>query len=122
MGNKIKINGVTFENLANHPVAIMSHGTIYEWDKNPKGKPELISEYRELNKYIETYRPIAIRIDNLPEKKKNTVYIVPLFIVNGIDELVREGRIRDRRDIVSPGKKVFGKGGTLLYAKGFRAR
>ncbi len=122
MSNKVKVNGITFENLANHPVSIMSHGTIYEWDKNPNIKPELVSEYRGLDKYIETYRPSAIRIDNLPKEKRNTVYIVPLFIVNGIDELVREGRIRDRRDIVSPGKKVFGKGGTLLYAKGLRAR
>ncbi len=121
MGNTIKLGEMTFVNLAIHPISLKSEKDIYMLDSNPGVKPELESVYNEVKgEKIKTFKHMASRIKNLPPREDKTIYIVPLFIISGIDELVREGKMSKRSDIRSPGKKVFGKGGKVLYANGLR--
>lgn len=120
--NTYKIDDITYINLATHPVVLKSGDYIFEFAKNKGKKPELVSEYITLkNEAIMTYAQNIVGIADLPKEQEGVRLIVPLFIVNGHDELVSQGLRKARYDLRSPGKKVFGQGGVLLYADGLRA-
>ncbi len=120
--NTLKIGDITYINLATHPVTVKSGDYIFEFDKNEGKKPELVSEYFEIkNEPIETYIQKTVRITDLPKEREGVRLIVPLFVVNGHDLLVSKGVLKARYDLCSPGKKVFGTRGVLLYAEGLRA-
>ncbi len=118
--NKLLINKNKYINLAKHPITI--GGTkIYTWASGNKEKPEIIYEYIEVSAApFREYIQIPIGVEYLPEERENTILIVPLFMVNGIEKMVEKGIMEKRMDIRSPGKKVLGDKGKVLYADGLR--
>jgi len=75
---------------------------------------------------METFVQIYVGIDNLPPKKEGTIYIVPLFILDAIERFSQTDSnipnlYRNRNDLRAPGKKIFGEGGKILYAKGLKS-
>lgn len=119
--NEKVIRGTTYINLATHPVAINAFGTLFRWDSNPGEKPELLSKYKiKKGTYPPEYEQTPSEILNLPEPRDGVKLIVPLFIITGVESLVKRGLMERRDDLLSPGKKVFGEGGKILYADGFK--
>lgn len=85
--NQVSVDGVIYENLADHEIKIKNGEEIITISANKGKKPELKSRYEETLAPIKTYRQFPVRIDNLPAEKEGTIYIVPLFIVTGAREL-----------------------------------
>ncbi len=119
--NELTIENITYINLADHPITIKSGDDIIEFGANEGNKPILISEYLPIEgEAIVTSRQNATAIKYLPKEIEGIKLIVPLFIVTGYAELVAKGLRKPRYDLLSPGKKIFGEGGKVLYADGLR--
>jgi hypothetical protein len=122
MKNVINIRGVRVVNLADHQVKIKDGDKVLVFGKNPEPKPEVESIYVKVDGTpIDAYRQEYIGIKNLPDPQEDTIYIVPLFVVNCLVKLEELGRLEERTDIFSPGKKCYGLKG-VKYAKGLRAK
>ena len=112
-------------NLTDHPIKIKGKSGVVTFPAN-KQKPLLVSENMavggqgEVVEYVQIYQDIL----HLPPKKKGIKYIVPLFILDALHRFQGHPEcpehLKDRDDVVSPGRKVFGSDGKVLYAEGVK--
>jgi hypothetical protein len=112
-------------NLADHPIKIKGKNGVVKFPAN-KQKPLLISKSvpvggdGEIVEFVQIYQDIL----HLPEKKEGVKYIVPLFILDALQRFQANPNcpehLKDRDDVVSPGKKVLGRNGKVLYAEGLK--
>jgi len=120
---KIKLGKHFVVNLCDHRVFVEDkEGYIVEFPPNKKPKPILQNREVEVDVGlgVKSYQTIPDRILNLPPKEEGVYYIVPHFIVTGVEELYKRGEMEKRDDLLSPGKKILGEGGKIEYVKGLR--
>lgn len=107
----------TFISLLAHDANIMDANENIHFFKENKNPVRIVWQEKVVEENVfYTVEVSAAQIENLPEEKEGVIYIVPLFVLQEKKNLGLEGR----NDLRAPGKKVFGEGGKISFARGLR--
>jgi len=109
-----EIDGLVYENTLDHEISIKNGDDILVFDANKEGRPVVKYEYIDIEGGITGRDKFPVGIENLPKKKKGTIYIVNSFILEALYHIDEKNRFFYE----SPGQQVRGANGKVLYADG----
>lgn len=103
-----------YVNMLSHPISIKTfNGDILDFGSGLVN-PRIRGEEKNVDDTM-IYTIVDEYIENLPPEQEGVKLIVSLFVAQLVSKLYPT-----RRDILSPGKKVFGVDGKMSHANGLR--